>query len=93
MDDVKLFYILDTRSCCGNCAFWWASNGQGYVCDLSAAGKYTEAEANSHRPTDIAVPCEVAEANVVHHVRVDVQQISPYMERGRLSRAKKNKTR
>lgn len=83
MGDEKLFYILDTRSSVGNCALWWAPNGQGYVCDLEAAGKYTEVEAFGKRATDVPVPCEVAEANAVRHVRVDVQAISPFMEQGR----------
>lgn len=87
-DGEKLFYILDTRSCCGNCALWWGPNGQGYVCDLNAAGKYTEADKRGKRETDVFVPCEVAEANVVKHVRVDVQAISPFMEQGRIAAQK-----
>ena len=79
----KLYYILDTRSCVGNCASWWAPNGQGYVCDLQAAGKYAEADKVGKRDTDVFVPCEVAERNVVRHVRVDVQEISGFMEKGR----------
>ena len=79
----KLYYILDARSCVGNCASWWAPNGQGYVCDLGAAGKYTEADMAGKRDTDVFVPCDVAERNVVRHVRVDVQEISPFMEKGR----------
>lgn len=70
MANEQLYYVMDTRSLVGNCALWWAPNGGGYVCDLRKAGKYTR-EGNSWRPTDKLVPCELAEANVVHHVRAD----------------------
>lgn len=68
------FYILDTRSVVGNCALWWGKNRSGYVCDLSEAGRYTEAEAleiASVRGTDIPLPCSEVERCVVRHVRIE----------------------
>lgn len=78
----KRYYLLDARSCVGNCASWWAPGGKGYVCDLRDAGKFTEKEAFSHRDTDVPVPCEVAEAAVVQHVRVDTPALGDYWRKG-----------
>jgi hypothetical protein len=66
-----MFFILDTRTPVGNCALWWAKDSRGYTCDLDEAGIYTEAEARSHRDTDVAVPCEVARKHTVVHCRLD----------------------
>lgn len=66
-----MFFILDSRSCVGNCAMWWGPDRKGYVCDLDEAGVYTEAEARSHRDTDVAVPCEIARHFSVTHCRSD----------------------
>lgn len=67
----KDHYILDKRSCVGNCALWWKPNGKGYTCNLDDAGLYTFKEASSHRETDIAVPMAMARNLVVSHVRWD----------------------
>lgn len=69
----QLYYILDARSVVGNCALWWAPDGRGYVCDLRQAGKYPR---GAERSTDIFIPCDVAEAAVVHHVRQDAPAIA-----------------
>ena len=63
------YYILDARSCVGNCALWWGPDGKGYVCDLSKAGLYTLEDASSHRATDVPVHRSIAENRVVKHVR------------------------
>lgn len=81
-----LFYVLDTRQVVGNCGLWWAPEGKGYVCDLREAGKFTEEQTKNMRDTDAPVPCAVAEANVVHHVRVDTPVMEPYKRKGRRSR-------
>ncbi len=65
------YYILDARSCVGNCALWWRPNGKGYTCELSQAGLYTLEDASSHREIDIPVHRSIAENRVVKHVRWD----------------------
>jgi hypothetical protein len=65
----KDYYILDARSCVGNCALWWGPDGKGYVCELDKAGLYTLEDANSHRATDIPVHRTIAEKRAVRHVR------------------------
>lgn len=74
----QMYYLLDARSCVGNCASWWAPGGKGYVCDLRDAGRFTKVEAYSHRETDVPVPCHIAEAAVIHHVRVDTPAMSEF---------------
>jgi len=71
MSEGKRFYILDTRQIVGNCALWWCPNGAGYTTQLEEAGLFSEADAKSHRETDVAVPEEMAKACSVTHVRVD----------------------
>lgn len=78
MSGEQMYYLLDARSCVGNCASWWAPGGKGYVCDLRDAGKFTKEEAYSHRETDVPVPCEVADRAAVHHVRVDTPAMSEF---------------
>ena len=65
------FYILDVRTIVGNCALWWAPDGQGYTTQLEEAGLYSEEEARSHRLTDVAIPEEMARRCSVTHVRVE----------------------
>lgn len=70
----RLYYILDTRSCVGNCGLWWGPNRSGYVCSLDEAGKYEEEEAlriQESRGTDAALPCDEVDNLAVRHVRVD----------------------
>ncbi len=67
----EMFYILDSRSCVGNCALWWRPKGAGYTTQLEEAGLYTEKEAKSHRGTDVAIPESMAKACSVTHVRVE----------------------
>lgn len=62
-------YILDSRTIVGNCALFWAPDGNGYTCELNKAGLYEPGY--SSRPTDIEIPEEVARACAVTHVRVD----------------------
>lgn len=57
---VAVFYILDTRSIIGNEALWWRPNRAGYTTNLDDAGQYTEADTKGLRPTDIAVPVDIA---------------------------------
>lgn len=65
------YLILDRRTVTGNCGQWWRPNGSGYCCSIDEAGRYSYADAHSHRDTDIPVPLSLAEALVVRHVRVD----------------------
>lgn len=62
-------YILDARSCVGNCALWWRPGGKGYTCELDQAGLFTEEAAGAHRRTDVPVHKDVARRLVVSHVR------------------------
>ena len=86
MANEPLFYVLDTRTVVGNCGLWWAPEGKGYVCDLREAGKFTEEQTRHMRDTDAPVPCAVAEANIVHHVRVDTPAMEQYKRRTRSGR-------
>lgn len=67
----RVFYILDSRTCVGNCALWWAKDRGGYCCNLADAGLYTLEEALSERPTDVPVHKDVAQNCVTQHVRWD----------------------
>lgn len=70
-DDEKSYYILDARSCVGNCALWWGKDSRGYTCNLDEAGLYTLEEALSHRDTDVPVHKDIARARIVQHVLWD----------------------
>lgn len=65
------YYILDARSCVGNCALWWGKDRKGYTCNLNDAGLYTLEQAMSERPTDVPVHRDVANGAAVSHVRWD----------------------
>src|SRR5580698_8375940 len=69
-EEGRRFYILDDRTCVGNCALFWAPDSKGYTTQLNEAGLYTEEEAKTHRDTDIPIPEELAKAASVTHVRV-----------------------
>lgn len=71
MSDEFRYYILDTRSMVGNCALWWKPEGAGYTCQLHEAGKFTLEQTRTGRPTDVGVPCCMADALAHHHVRFD----------------------
>lgn len=62
-------YILDNRTVVGNCALFWAPDGNGYTCDLEKAGLYDPGY--SSRDTDIDIPADIAKACAVTHVRLD----------------------
>ena len=63
------YYILDARSCVGNCALWWGPNGGGYTTELGEAGLYTLDDASSHSEHHIPVHRSIAENRQVRHVR------------------------
>lgn len=69
-----LFYVQDSRGCVGNDVLWWRAGGKGYTTDLSEAGLYPKAEAQSmhnNRTTDIPWPKDYVEART--RPAVDVQ--------------------
>lgn len=63
------YYILDARSCVGNCALWWRPNGGGYTCELDDAGLYTLDDASSNSEHHIPIHRSIAERLAVRHVR------------------------
>jgi hypothetical protein len=66
------YYILDTRSTCGDCAVWWAPDSAGYVVNLDDAGVYDQAFVDGlWRDTDIAVPADVATEIAGRHVHME----------------------
>ncbi len=71
--DTALYYVQDARQVVGNCGSWWAPNGNGYVCSIDEAGKYTGERVKSMRETDVPWPVEYVEARTVRHCRVDNQ--------------------
>ncbi len=93
MTDDELFYVLDIRSTVGNCALWWCPNGQGYTCELDKAGKYIAEEVRAMRETDIAVPCAVAEAAAIRHVRVDAPALQVIVAKARSAMPKPKRSR
>ena len=77
------YYLMDARTCVGNCALWWGPDGAGYLCDLDKAGLYSYEEAHAHRDTDLPIPQDVAEGLAVRHVRVEgLQRYVRTKERG-----------
>lgn len=72
--DEALYYVQDGRQIVGNCAmFWGKPPGNGYVCDLREAGLYSGERVRSMRTTDIPWPMDLVLAQVVWHVRGDVE--------------------
>lgn len=67
----SLYYIQDTRQVVGNCAMWWCPKGAGYTCNIAEAGRFTEAEIEGRRDTDVPWPCEEIDALAIKHVRVE----------------------
>lgn len=71
-----LYFVQDARVSCGNCGFWWAPNGAGYLCSIDEAGKYTGKDCLTMRGTDVPWPVEYVLERVVRHVRVDGKDFS-----------------
>ena len=71
--DTAMYYVQDARGCVGNCGSWWAVDGQGYVCSIDEAGKYSGADVRTLRDTDVPWPVAYVEARTVRHCRVDNQ--------------------
>lgn len=68
----EFFYILDNSTAIADSALWWKPNKAGYTTDLNQAGRYSKTEVqNLPRPTDIAVPVDIAWNATVTHVKVD----------------------
>jgi len=65
----KDYYILDARSCVGNCALWWRPNAAGYTCELDDAGLYTLEDASSNSAHHIPVHRSIADKHAIRHVR------------------------
>jgi hypothetical protein len=63
------FYLLDKRNIIGNCAVFWAINGNGYTTELEKAGLFSKGR--SSRKTDIEIPEYVVKSCFVRHVRID----------------------
>lgn len=64
----ELYYILDGRSCVGNCGLWWAPNGNGYVCNIEEAGLFSKEQLVGLRKTDIPILKSIVDQNTVKHV-------------------------
>lgn len=64
LDKDKLYYVQDRRQYVGNAVLWWGRNGNGYVCELSRAHKYSyeELQKFNPRPTDIIWESEHVES-------------------------------
>ena len=71
--DDALYYVQDARSVVGNCGSWWAPKGNGYVCSIDEAGKYTGKRVRSMRDTDVPWPVAYVEQHAVRHCRIDNQ--------------------
>lgn len=71
-DNDQKYFIMDTRSLCGDCVIWWGENGSGYVVDLVKAGTYDQSFVDDlWRDTDVAVPVDVARGATQSHVHVE----------------------
>lgn len=73
----RLYYVQDTRQLCGNCAFWWGKNRNGYVCNLDDAHVFTEEDIRKQqwRATDIPRPKDEVDALAIKHVRGDTRKL------------------
>jgi hypothetical protein len=72
--DEALYLMQDTRQLVGNCILWWGPNGNGYLCNVDEAGRYTGAEVRRmRRDTDAPWPVEHVLKHTVRHARGDVQ--------------------
>jgi hypothetical protein len=71
IDDDKLYFIQDARSCVGNCGSWWAPNSDGYVCSIDEAGRYRGTFLRDLRETDVPWPVDYVLARSVTHCRID----------------------
>ena len=76
IDPTGDYYVLDSRTCVGNCGLWWRANGSGYACDLDDVGVYKGADVLGMRDTDVPWPTVYVLARTVRHVRTDVQAFS-----------------
>jgi hypothetical protein len=65
-------FFIQNRMPVGNCVSWWGIDRQGYTCDLSKAGLYTQEQACAivrGRPeVDKAWPEEIVRRVAVTHV-------------------------
>ena len=73
LDPDAMYFVQDARTPVGNCGLWWAPNGNGYVCSIDDAGRYTGAHCLSLRATDVPWPVDYVLDHTVRHVRVDTQ--------------------
>jgi len=71
--DDALYFVMDARTCVGNCGSWWAPKGAGYVCCIDDAGQYKGADVRSMRATDVPWPVAYVLERTVRHVRIDNQ--------------------
>lgn len=69
-----MYYIIDTRSYCGNSVFFWCDGGNGYTTDPNKAWKV---EHFNGRETDKLVPVEVIDKVKKYHV--DMQDLKGYL--------------
>lgn len=72
------YVMIDCRSIVGNTPLFWMPNGSGYGSVISEIGRYSEAEARSHRETDYALPLRLAV--VCARPRVDIQLLNRVLD-------------
>ena len=71
----KIYVVQDRRSYVGNAVLWWGINGNGYVCDIHKAHKYTYNELQNFKPRDTDVIWDVEHVMTATKLIVDTQNL------------------
>lgn len=72
------YVMIDCRTIVGNTPLFWMPNGNGYGSVISEIGRYSEADARTHRETDYAMPLRIAVECA--RPRVDIQLLNRALE-------------
>lgn len=71
----KFYYVQDKRSYVGNAVLWWGKNGNGYVCNIHDAHKYSYEELQNFNPRDTDVIWDADHVMNASKLIVDAQYL------------------
>lgn len=71
----KIYVIQDRRSYVGNAVLWWGLNGNGYVCDINKAHKYTYDELLKFKPRDTDIIWDLEHVMTATKLIIDAQNL------------------
>jgi|LakMenEpi03Aug12_release.lakeMendotaPanAssembly.Ray.scaffolds.fasta_scaffold451957_3 hypothetical protein len=72
----KIYVVQDRRSYVGNAVLWWGINGNGYVCDIHKAHKYTYDELQKFKPRDTDIIWDIDHVMTATKLIVDAQYLN-----------------